>query len=976
MRYNEQKKLIVRLAFLLIGSMFIVLSGLSYEHSPQKPAAVPAHPQFVMAQPGPIEVNQSDGTTITIFLNGDERGHYAQTTDGYTILQDKCGIYYYAETDRWGNMLMSTVKANNPENRNEMEIGFLESIPKEIRQSEFQQMTARSQQQNETGNEDPWLSESKFAKISGTFPSTGTRKFLVILVNFTDKTFVKTANDLDTLFNVGSGSFKAFYQDNSFNLLTVDSTIVGPYTLSGNMALYGANDSYGDDVNPRLMVREAVDLANADGVDFSQYDNDGNGYVDGIMVVHAGYGEEAGASANCIWSHRWALGGTYYRYYDGVYINDYSTVPELYGNSGSTLTGVGVVVHEFGHNLGCPDTYDTDYTGSGGQSFHLQKWDVMASGSWNNNGKNPAMHNPYAKWKLGWQTPVDLTGITSITLPNAEQNNISYKYGTPTAGEFFMVENRQQTGTWDTYLPGHGLLIYHIDENYINSMYANTFNCTPSHQGIDLEEADNLWSSANYAGDPFPGTAGITSFTDTSTPNSLAWNNADTAKPITNIAENSGVITFQFSDGSGINYCSSGSGNSSNEWIANIKIENLDKTSGASSYSDYTANTINLTKGATYILSLTPGYAVGYSAAECWRIWIDYNKDGDFTDTGEQVYSKSKSGIASGSMVISASVSTGTTRMRVAMSPGSFPSSCGTFTAGEVEDYTVNISDLSYCALSSGNCTSEWIAGVRIDTMNKTSGAATYSDFTSTTVNLTKGATYTVTLTPGFTNGYSAVEYWKIWIDYNKDGDFTDLGEQISYKYKSSAVSGSFIASPSAAIGTTRMRVAMSRGSMPPFCGTFSYGEVEEYTVNIVNLSYCASASTNCTNEWIAGVTVGSLDKTSGASIYSNFTSTTTTLTRGSSVGVTLTPGFTDGYSAAEYWKVWIDYNKDGDFTDGGEQVAALSGSTTVTTSFTVPTSVSLGSTRMRVSMKKGSAPSSCGTFNYGEVEDYTVTVQ
>lgn len=145
--------------------------------------------------------------------------------------------------------------------------------------------------------------------------------------------------------------------------------------------------------------------------------------------------------------------------------------------------------------------------------------------------------------------------------------------------------------------------------------------------------------------------------------------------------------------------------------------------------------------------------------------------------------------------------------------------------------------------------------------------------------------------------------------------------------------------------------------------------------ITVTEASYCASASTNCTYEWIGTVKIGSMTNTSSASNYTDFTSKVVNMTRGTSVSFTLTPKFS-GSSYTEYWKLWIDYNKDGDFADTGEQVYAGSGKTAKTSSFTVPSTASTGATRIRVSMKYSATPSYCETFTYGEVEDYTANIQ
>jgi hypothetical protein len=140
--------------------------------------------------------------------------------------------------------------------------------------------------------------------------------------------------------------------------------------------------------------------------------------------------------------------------------------------------------------------------------------------------------------------------------------------------------------------------------------------------------------------------------------------------------------------------------------------------------------------------------------------------------------------------------------------------------------------------------------------------------------------------------------------------------------------------------------------------------------------TYCTSSASNQGYEWIAGVQVGGINRTSGASSYSDYTGTSTNITRGNSVSVTLTPGFASG-SYNEYWEIYIDYNQDGDFSDSGEKVFTGYGSGNVTGSFTVSSSATTGSTRMRVNMQYNSyLNNSCGTFTYGEVEDYTVNIQ
>ena len=187
------------------------------------------------------------------------------------------------------------------------------------------------------------------------FPTTGNRKLICILIGFKDKAFTKTKTDFDNLFNqVGynaggaTGSVKDFYLENSYNQFNLTVDVAGPYTASQNMSYYGANDASGNDVRPRELVLEAINFADPT-VNFANYDNDNDGTVDGVYIIYAGYGEEAGGGANAIWAHAWQISPVVR---DGKTISKYSCSAELRGSSGTTITAIGVICHEFGHVLG------------------------------------------------------------------------------------------------------------------------------------------------------------------------------------------------------------------------------------------------------------------------------------------------------------------------------------------------------------------------------------------------------------------------------------------------------------------------------------------------------------------------------------------------------------------------------------------------------------------------------------------------
>ncbi|MHC1703243.1 MAG: M6 family metalloprotease domain-containing protein [Tenuifilaceae bacterium] len=504
----------------------------------------------VSAYPYPVKITQSDGTVITVILQGDERVKWAHSSDGYSLLLNQKGVYEYAVIDMKGDLTPSGVKANNVEARTENEKSLLQKLSKGLTYSKDQVSMMKS------------IYEIKVSESQKAFPTTGARKLVCILMGYKDKAFTKTQADLNNLFNqVGytaggaTGSVKDFYNENSYNQFNLTVTVAGPFTAANNMSYYGANDASGNDVNPRALVTEAVTLADPT-VNFADFDNDGDGSVDGVYIIYAGYGEEAGGGADCIWAHAWSI-STVTK--DGKSISKYSCSAELSGNSGTTLTGIGVICHEFGHVLGAPDYYDTNYS-TGGQFDGTGKWDMMASGSWNNNGITPAHHNVYTKVKVyGWATATVLSSAANITVNHAEVNQSFYQINSTTAGEYWLIENRQKVG-FDAYLPGNGLLIYHVHSgiataqtsNIINTTYPQKMYPVCANATTNPGTTASTYGIINGAGCPFPGSGAKTSFTDATTPNMKSWAGANTAKPITNIVENTTTktVTFSFMGGS------------------------------------------------------------------------------------------------------------------------------------------------------------------------------------------------------------------------------------------------------------------------------------------------------------------------------------------------------------------------------------------------------------------------------------------
>lgn len=270
-----------------------------------------------------------------------------------------------------------------------------------------------------------------------------------------------------------------YYNEVSYGNLNLKGTVSKWYQSSKTMKYYGEDSRIfdTDDKNTNIyeLTREAVRLANND-IDFSQYDKNGDHVVDHVIIVHAGQDQAASDNPDDIWSHKWSIPGDGEQV-DGIKVRQYTMLAE-----GSPM---GTFAHEFGHDLGLPDLYDTDQSSEG-----VGEWDLMGSGNWlgdvNTPGNTPGHLSAWCKYFLGWVNPIKVTSpMLGEQIVNIETNSRAYMLSAnPNTGygEYFLVENRKKTG-FDTFLPGEGLLIWHIDESEAG-------NTDKNHKLVDLEEAD------------------------------------------------------------------------------------------------------------------------------------------------------------------------------------------------------------------------------------------------------------------------------------------------------------------------------------------------------------------------------------------------------------------------------------------------------------------------------------------------------
>lgn len=503
-------------------------------------AAMPAG--AVPAKRGVIAVEQPDGTAIQAQIIGDERDHQYFTPDGYLLVDDG-GFFYYGNADENGVPVSSGIRAAAV--RDQAAQAYLSGIDRTLMRQRLQARLGRSA--DAVGRR----------RVNGLFPETrfpamGEQKAIVILVEYKDvKMQTEDAQDyFSRMLNEdgfsdygGTGCAREYFILNSGGNFVPQFDVFGPITLSQNRNYYGGNNWSGDDKNPDQMVVEACRQLDGE-VDFSEYDRDNDGYVDNVFVFYAGRGEASGGGSDTVWPHSWTLASAGVsisdRTFDGVVVDRYGCTNEW---EGSRPDGVGTFIHEFSHVIGLPDLYATSYT----SSFTPGSWSALDYGPYNNNGCTPPNYGAFERCALGWMDPVRIEGPMTATLPEISENVAGIIYNDSNPDEYFLLENRQKNG-WDTYIPGHGMLIWHVDYDAMVWGY-NTVNNTASHQYVDIEEADGTQSEYTRDGDSFPGSDNVTSFTDTTRPGMKTWGGAGFDLPLTEITENNGVITFMVSGG-------------------------------------------------------------------------------------------------------------------------------------------------------------------------------------------------------------------------------------------------------------------------------------------------------------------------------------------------------------------------------------------------------------------------------------------
>ena len=483
--------------------------------------------QAVPAYRGWQTRTQPDGSTIEIRLCGDEFFHYALNRDGKQVRENAEG-YWEVVGEAPTEEVVKARRAASVIHRQRQEVG--------------------------------------------TEPNLAP-KGVVILANFKDSkmasghtqaVFDEMCNSTNCTVNayngVKYGSAAQYFADQSNGSYRPQFDVFGPVTLSNNYAYYGKDKSEeGDDQYATTAVVEACLLANQNyDIDFTQYDSDNDGYVDFVYVIYAGKGQADGGDANTIWPHNWSVQSAIQYGYctytksqarvDGKYLDNYACSAEL---SGSSLSGIGTLCHEFGHVMGLPDLYDIEYGTVYKNSVTPNDWNIMDGGSYNADGHCPPNYDPWQKDFFGWLKPINLgnNGQNVELLANGTEGyqtyqiNASGSYVSPTtSGLRYYIENRQAKG-WDAPLTGHGMLIWKV--NFNSSAWTNNAPNGSKTSGAPLYTIVSAtgtkvgWdgSNDNCPKNTFPGSGKVTSY------------NGISNKPLTDITESAGVITLKYMGG-------------------------------------------------------------------------------------------------------------------------------------------------------------------------------------------------------------------------------------------------------------------------------------------------------------------------------------------------------------------------------------------------------------------------------------------
>jgi M6 family metalloprotease-like protein len=506
----------------------------------------------VPAKKGVRTFTQSDGSTISLLLVGDENFHVLTTTDGLAVSKGADGNYYYRTADS-----QTKIVAHNVEARNSAELSFINNNVENM----SVQAVAKAAQSKGTVRKAP---KRGVAQRTNTMLKSGSPKIPILLVQYSDYKFKDTdpAATFKSFYSEGSTSCHQYFYDQSNGKYSPQFDVYGPVTLSGTRATYGGNDNYGNDVGVGKMVAEACKLLDG-SLDFSQYDCNGDNECDVVIVLYAGDGEASSYeddAEDSVWPCQWYLSESDYGQYltlDNTKVDKFAVFNELNGSDLTKIDGIGTFCHEFSHCLDLPDFYDTNYSGY----FGMADWSLLDSGCYNNDGYTPIGYSAYEKSFMGWIDLTEGAENTQYTLPIFNQKNISTDVAIKLtnendANEYYILENRARQG-WDAYMPAEGMLITHVTYkasawtgNEVNNYDLQRMTIIPADNNLKMNSYKYYGQTYYYAdttslkGDLWP-YGNAKELTNTSTPAAKVNTGTYMNKPVTEIVKNTdGTVSF------------------------------------------------------------------------------------------------------------------------------------------------------------------------------------------------------------------------------------------------------------------------------------------------------------------------------------------------------------------------------------------------------------------------------------------------
>ena len=392
----------------------------------------------------------------------------------------------------------------------------------------------------------------------------GDRHQLTVLVAFNDRTFVgdetATMQQWDKIFNAENlteepfkGSVHDYFFDQSYGDFNLVFDLVY-VQVSGDAKKYAS--TYSDDENSQYLIEDIVDILKTLDIDWSKYDWNGDGFINQLLIVYAGHGMNDSTESDLIWPHQWWMSEHLKDRQEDVYcepilvssgdkdylVDCYCALNELTKNN--DYGSFGIICHEYTHCFGFPDFYNA-------RTSYVYSWDLMDYGNYNGGGYRPAGYSAHERWLMGWLTPTELTENTTITdMPQLAEQPVAYLVRNDGwENEYYFIENRQQTG-WDTDIPGHGVVVFHID--YDASVWPSTLTAPNSetYKRYTIFPANNRTSTYQSSGWAYPYLSNNLLTNDSEPAATLNHENTDGRKlmnkSITNIAVTNGLASFDF----------------------------------------------------------------------------------------------------------------------------------------------------------------------------------------------------------------------------------------------------------------------------------------------------------------------------------------------------------------------------------------------------------------------------------------------